>query len=173
MLLLAIVPLIVYLKVVPLTGAAFDFWTGQKDNLDFFSYYKMVWILISSALAVGVLASVVMFYGFDKIRATYYYIPIAVYAFFVILSTQFSQYPAISLTGYTDRYEGMYVLLAYMAILLVTINLVTTEKHIKVLLGALFTGAIIIGLIGVFQYIGYDVFKSSFGKSLILPDIHN
>ena len=40
--LLAIVPLIVYLKVVPLTGASFVFWTGQKENMDFFSYYKMV-----------------------------------------------------------------------------------------------------------------------------------
>jgi hypothetical protein len=66
MLLLAIVPLIVYLKVVPLTGASFDLWTGQKENMDFFSYYKMVWILISSGLAVVVLALVVMFYGLDN-----------------------------------------------------------------------------------------------------------
>jgi len=169
MFLLTVVPLIVYLKVVPLTGASFDFWTGQKENLDFFSYYKMVWILISSLLAVGVLALIVTFYGFERIKGSYYYIPIAVYAFFVILSTEFSEYTDISLTGFTDRYEGMYVLLAYMAILFVTINLVNKEEHIKVLLGALFTGAIIIGLIGVFQYIGYDLFKSAFGKSLILP----
>ena len=169
MLLLAVVPLIVYLKVIPLTGASFDFWTGQTENLDFFSYYKMVWILISSFLAVAVLALVVMFYGFDRIRRSYYYIPIAIYAFFVILSTGFSQYTDISLTGFTDRYEGMYVLLAYMAVLFVTINLVNKEQHIKVLLGALFAGAIIIGIIGVFQYIGYDIFKSAFGKSLILP----
>lgn len=169
MLLLAIVPLIVYLKVVPLTGASFDFWTGQKENLDFFSYYKMVGILISSTLAVAVLALIVMFYGFERIRGSYYYIPIAIYAFFVIFSTEFSQYTDISLTGFTDRYEGMYVLLAYMAILFVTMNLVNKEHHIKVLFGALFTGAVIIGIIGVFQYIGYDIFKSAFGKSLILP----
>lgn len=172
MFILTIVPLIVFLKVVPLTGASFDFWTGQKENLDFFSYYKMVWILISSTLAVVVLALVVAFNGFDKIRGSYYYIPIAVYAFFVILSTEFSQYTDVSLTGFTDRYEGMYVLLAYMAILFVTINLVNKEQHIKVLLGALFTGAIIIGIIGVFQYLGYDIFKSAFGKSLILPSAY-
>jgi O-antigen ligase len=167
--LLAIVPLIVYLKVVPLTGASFDFWTGQKENMDFFSYYKMVWIIISGSLAVVVLAVVVMFYGFERIRGSYYYIPIAVYAFFVILSTELSQYSDIALTGFTDRYEGMYVLLAYMAVLFVTMNLVKEEKQLKVLLGALFTGAIIIGIIGVFQYIGYDIFKSDFGKNLILP----
>jgi hypothetical protein len=169
MFLLSVVPLIVYLKVVPLTGASFDFWTGQKENLDFFSYYKMVWIIISALLSVGALALVVMMYGYDKIKGSLYYIPIAIYAFFVILSTEFSQYTDISITGFVDRYEGMYVLLAYMAILFVTINLVNKEKHIKILLGALFTGAIIIGVIGVFQYIGYDLFKSAFGKSLILP----
>ncbi|MHB8073332.1 O-antigen ligase family protein [Desulfosporosinus fructosivorans] len=173
MLMLAVVPLIVYLKVIPLAGASFDFWTGQKENLDLFSHYKMVWILISSTLAVVVLALNVTFYGFERLKGSYYYIPIAVYAFFVILSTEFSQYTDISLTGFTDRYEGMYVLLAYMAILFVTMNLVKTEQHIKVLLGALFTGAIIIGLIGLFQYIGYDIFKSAFGKSLILPADYN
>ncbi|MDA8221036.1 MULTISPECIES: O-antigen ligase family protein [Desulfosporosinus] len=172
MFLLAVVPLIVYLKVVPLTGASFDFWTGQKENLDFFSYYKMVWILISSLIAVGVMALIVMLNGLDRIRGTYYYIPMAVYAFFVILSTEFSKYTDISLTGFTDRYEGMYVLLAYMAILFVTINLVNKEEHIKVLLVALFTGAVMIGLIGVFQYIGYDFFKSGFGKNLILPKVY-
>jgi len=172
MLLLAVVPLIVYMKVVPLTGASLKFWSGQKENMDFFSYYKMVWILISSTLAVVALAFTVMFYGFDRIRRSYYYIPIAVYAFFVILSTIFSQYTDISLTGFVDRYEGMYVLLAYMAVLFVTMNLVNKEQHIKVLLGALFTGAIMIGLIGAFQYLGYDLFKSTFGKSLILPNAY-
>ena len=172
MLLLAVVPLIVYLKVVPLTGVSSDVWNGQKQNLDFFSYYKMVWILISSTLAVVVLAFSVMFYGVDRIRVSYYYIPISVYAFFVILSTVFSQYTDISLTGFVDRNEGMYILLAYMAILFVTMNLVNTEQHIKVLLGALFTGAIMIGLIGVFQYLGYDLLQSAFGKSLMVPDAY-
>ena len=169
MFLLTVVPLIVYLKVVPLTGAAFDFWTGQKENMDFFSYYKMVWILISSSLALLVFAFVVTTNKFQTLRGTYYYIPIGIYAFFVILSTEFSKYSSVALTGFTDRYEGMYVLLAYMVILFVTINLVNKEQHIKVLLGALFTGALIIGVIGVFQYIGYDFLKSAFGKSLILP----
>lgn len=169
MFLLAIVPLIVYLKVIPLSGAAFDFWTGQKENLDFFSYYKMIWIIVCSILSVGAFALSVMSTGVDKIKLSLYYIPIAIYAFFVILSTEFSQYTDISLTGFTDRYEGMYVLLAYMAVLFVTINLVKTEQHIKVLVGALITGALIIGVIGVLQYFGYDFFKSTFGKDLILP----
>lgn len=169
MFLLAIVPLIVYLKVIPLSGASFQFWTGQKDNLDFFSYYKMVLIIISSILSLIALALFVMSYGSDKLKLSFYYIPIAIYAFFVILSTEFSQYTDIALNGFVDRYEGMYVLLAYMVILIVTINLVNKEHHLKVLIGALFIGTLIIGIIGFFQYLGYDFFKSAFGKNLILP----
>lgn len=172
MFLLVVVPLIVHLKVIPLTGASFDFWTGQKENLDFFSYYKMVWIIISALLAVAAMAIFVVIYGSDQIKVSFYYIPMAVYAFFVILSTEFSKYGDISLKGFTDRYEGMYVLLAYMALLFVTINLVNKELHIKILLGALFTGAIVISVIGVFQYVGYDFFKSTIGMSLILPQAY-
>ncbi|SDI06161.1 O-antigen ligase family protein [Desulfosporosinus hippei] len=172
MFLLAVVPLIVYLKVVTLSGASFELWTGQKENMDFASYYKMVWILISSVLSLLVLALMVAFKGTKTLRVSFYYIPIAVYIFFVILSTEFSKYIDIALTGFPDRYEGMYVLLAYMVMLVVTMNLVKNEQHIKVLIGSLFIGAFIIGLIGVFQYIGYDFFKSNFGKALMLPSIY-
>lgn len=35
--------------------------------------------------------------------------------------------------GFTDRYEGMFTLLGYMAILFVTINLVREEDDVKLL----------------------------------------
>ncbi|MHB1651871.1 MAG: O-antigen ligase family protein [Desulfitobacteriaceae bacterium] len=172
MFILSILPLIVYLRVVPLKGPAFDFWNGQKDNVDFFSYYKMVWLLISSCLALGLFGLKVLLDGVDSLKKTYLYIPIAIYMFFVLLSTEFSKYQSISLLGFPDRYEGMYVLLAYMVLIVVSLNLTDNETHLKFLLGALFAGAIIIGLMGVFQYIGYDLFKSAFGKNLILPEAY-
>lgn len=168
--LLAIVPLIVYLKVVPLDSALSNFWTGQSENADFFSYYKMVWIIICSISAAAVLILLAALNGSDTVlRATFYYIPILIYVFFVILSTEFSKYVDVSLKGFPDRYEGMYVLLAYMAILIVTINMASKEKYIKILLTALFAGGVVLGIIGIFQYMGYDILKTNLGKSLILP----
>jgi hypothetical protein len=35
---LTLVPLVVYLRVEPLTGDRFDFWNGQRSDYDFFSY---------------------------------------------------------------------------------------------------------------------------------------
>ena len=90
----------------------------------------------------------------------------------MILSTVFSDYKHIATFGFVDRYEGMFVLLAYMIILFATINLVTEEKHIKLILGSIFITTTIVGIIGLFQYLGHDLWKSNFGKILLLFPKH-
>lgn len=164
------VPLIVHLKVVPLNGASYMFWNGQAQNLDFFSYYKAIWINIFTVLAFIML--LVKFYqkGTSFIKKSYdYYIPICIYSLFVIISTLTSEYKEIALKGFPDRYEGMYILLAYMIILFLTINLVEKEEHAKAIIISLLIGAVILGTIGFFQYIGHDLWKSNFGKELMIP----
>lgn len=167
--LIVVVPLIVYLKVIPLSGAMYDFWNGETQNLDFFSYYKSVWIMICAVLALVMLGIKTYKNGFKDIKKSYLYIPIGIYSLFVILSTIFSKYPEVAKWGFVDRYEGMYVIISYMVLVFVVMNLVKNETHLKVLVGALFTGALILGIIGLFQYLGYDIWKSGFGKSLMLP----
>jgi len=68
--------------------------------------------------------------------------------------------------GYPDRYEGALVLLSYLFVFLTITSFVNSEKHAKIL--SIFVGAFAISIIGVFQYFGYDIFKTNFGKSLIL-----
>jgi len=169
MLMIFIVPLIVRLKIIPLTGAQFELWTGTTVDYDFFSNYKMIWILMCTALAIIMLIVKSFQTKFSVFRKSYYYIPIGIYSIFIVLSTIFSKYTQIAVWGFVDRYEGMLVLLAYMSILIVTILLVDCEYHIKLIFGALFASAIVIAVIGMFQYIGFDVFKTEFGKSMMLP----
>ncbi|MCB2296754.1 O-antigen ligase family protein [Clostridium tagluense] len=169
MLMIFIVPIIVRLKIIPLSGVRFEFWTGAKQVSDFFSYYKMVWILGCSLLSIIMLMIKGYQQQFKIFRKSYYFIPIAVYSLVVILSTLLSEYKDISIWGFVDRYEGMFVLLAYMIILVVTMILVDSEYHVKFILTTLIFSAIIIGTIGIFQYIGLDIFKTNFGKSFMLP----
>lgn len=169
MLMIFIVPLIVRLRVIPLIGAQFDLWTGSKEATDFFSNYKMIWILMCTAFAIIMLAIKGFQTKFGVLRKSCYYIPIGIYSLCVILSTTLSEYKEISIWGFVDRYEGMFVLLAYMITLSVTILLVDCEYHIKLLFGALFASAMIIAVIGTFQYIGFDVWQTNFGKSMMLP----
>ena len=166
---LVVVPLIVYLKVVPLKGVTYQFWNGQQNNYDFISYYKMVWFLVAVVFSLIFLGIKSYQNDFSYVRKSMYYYPILVYVMFVVFSTLFSKYKGIAMLGFTDRYEGMFTLLGYMAVLFVTINLVREEDDVKLLLGALITGAVVLGIIGALQYAGIDIWKSAFGKKLMLP----
>jgi len=164
-----IVPLIVRLRIMPLTGAQYLLWTGKKEVYDFFSNYKMIWILMCTAFAIIMFAVKGFQTKFRVVKKSYYFIPIGIYSIGVILSTMLSEYKEIAIWGFVDRYEGMLVLLSYMTILSITVMLVDCEYHIKLLFGALFASAIVIAVIGIFQYIGFDVWQTNFGKSMMLP----
>ena len=172
MFIVTILPLIVYLKVVPLTGASYDAWTGVTSNYDFFSYYKGIWLII--AASIGVFLVVVRAFLNDsyliKKELKPIYMTTGAYLLFIVGSTFLSDYRAVAVTGFPDRYEGVYVLIAYLVTFLITTALVQNESNIKVLLGALMIGAVAIGIIGLFQYIGYDPLKTDFIKRILLPD---
>lgn len=167
-LLVFLIPIIVYGKQVNLTGNYYRFWNGASQSLDFFSYYKSMWIVILTVL-LSVVFLVSVLRKSIKIQKMSIYIPIGVYSLFVILSTIFSKYKDIAVFGFVERYEGMIVLLCYMAILFITINMVNHKSAVKAVLIALIASAVVIGLIGIFQYFGHDIFKSVSGKKLILP----
>lgn len=170
-LLVFLVPIIVYLKVVPLQGAALEYWNGSKNNYDFFSYYKMVWMLVFTIFTLVIMGiKAYQENSFKFIKKTILYIPMAIYLFFVIMSSLASSYKDVAIGGFTDRYEGMYVLIGYMLILFITINIIDSKLQIKALIGALLCSALIISLIGLLQYVGLDFFQSNFGKKLILPE---
>lgn len=166
--LISIVPLIVYGKMITLTGDYYEYWKGVSSTMDFFSYYKSIWILVLAGITIIIFAAR-LFGKSIQIHKTKLYIPMAIYSFLVILSTIFSKFTQIPLWGFVERYEGMLVILSYMAVLFLTINLVNSKTSIKVILIALICSALIIGTIGILQYLGYDFYKSATGKSLMLP----
>lgn len=166
--LVSIVPLIVYGKAMQLTGDYFKYWTGTNQSLDFFSYYKALWIIVGTIAAL-IFFGVKVFSKSIKVEKNIIYIPIALYSLLIILSTIFSDFKQIALWGFVERYEGMIILLCYMVILVVTINLVNSKTTIKAILISLICSAVIIGLIGIMQYFGHDIYKTMTMKKLILP----
>lgn len=166
-----IVPLLVYMKLVDLSPIEMQYWTGLSNNADFFSYNKMLALITLTGLSI--LSSAFYFSANKyKIKKTNIYIPMAIYSVFIILSTLFAEHTNVALYGFVDRYEGMFSLLSYMILIFITINIVNDEKSIKSIIYSLIAGAVIIGIIGVFQYIGKDIFQSEFMKRLILPSAY-
>ena len=169
---ITIVPLIVYMKVVQLSPIEIKNWYGQEKYSDFFTFFKSQWLIIGTALAAVFYFVYLILKGF-KFQKSIPYIPTAVYALMIILSTLLSKNRGVALNGFVARYEGMWALLCYLILMVVTINLVKTESQMKFLLSALLISASIIGIIGVFQFFNMDLFRTDFGKKLILPEIYH
>lgn len=164
------VPLIVYAKYVNLEGTKQAlYWTGQRQYLDFFSYWKSMWVVILTAIA---LIFYVILYKQKKLpfkNLKQYYIPLGIYAIFVIISTIFAKDKQTALWGFVDMYQGMFVLLSYVLITFLTINFVNSERDLTLFVKAFLFLMIAEGLLGITQYFGFDFFQTKIGNSLIIP----
>lgn len=165
LIILGVIPIIVRLKIIPTPIGSLDYMAYPigENNFDFFSYYKSVFIVSLSTIGF------ILFFIKREVVKTKYYMPLIVMGILANLSTVFSPFTSIALKGVGDRYEGIFIWLSYLIITFLTINLVKNKKDIKILLGAAFVGIIIISVIGSFQFFGFDLFKSNFGRHLILP----
>lgn len=163
-----LVPLIVYLKLVDLSPIEIGNWTGREEVSDLFSYYKMIVLNLLAILSI-IFTCFYFKQTRSKIKKTKIYIPMIVYGLFIVLSTLLTDHKLVAIRGFVYRYEGMLTLLSYLIIMFVTINIVKGEKSLKAIVYPLIGSAAIIGIIGIFQYIGYDLFQSDLGKKMILP----
>lgn len=169
MLIIAIVPLIVYLKIVPVDDTLLIF-TNGKENFDFFSYFKMQWLLVLSLL--GLLYYFIRFFFSENVllRKSKNYYLLGAYIVLAALSALFSQYKSVSLNGFVDRYEGLYVLSAYVILVFLAYNTIDNDKQLKGILVALGISALIMTALGLTQFVDKDFFMTDLGKRLILPD---
>ncbi len=98
-----------------------------------------------------------------------YYIPMSIYILFLIISTVTSNYMSISVGGFADLYQGMYVLMSYIFITFFTINYVNNEHDVKLFTNAFTILVIVEGTLGLFQYFGLDYLKSNLFLNFIIP----
>ncbi|MDD4564904.1 MAG: O-antigen ligase family protein [Eubacteriales bacterium] len=145
------------------------FWSnGDSDLTEFFSYYKMGAILACTVFALVFLLYRVFIQSF-YIKRSYVYIPMIVYAVFVLLSYFFSDYKLFALWGWNDRFEGTLILLSYMVMLFYVINTINSERNVKLLISALAAVSTLLGLLGLSQALDHDFFQTTIGKKLITP----
>lgn len=145
------------------------FWSGGNPQLtDFFSYYKMGAILVCTVLALVLLLYRIFIQSF-YVKRSYAYLPMIVYAVFVLLSYLFATYKRFALWGWNDRFEGTLVLLSYMAMLFYVINTINSEKNVRILIYVLAATSAFLGLLGLSQALDHDFFRTPIGKKLITP----
>lgn len=148
----------------------FFWYSGPNDLSDFFSYYKMITILICASFVLLVLLYRIFTQSL-AIKRSVFYIPIIIYTSFVVFSYFLSDYKEFALWGWNDRFEGTLVLIAYMIMLFYTINSVNGEKSVKIILSAIGVSSGVLGLLGVSQALDKDIFRTTLGQKLITPNM--
>jgi O-antigen ligase len=169
MFIVAIIPLITFAKITVVEGAEMLNWKGGETTVDMFSYYKSIYFSVTSIVAFGILC-VLRLTGQMKFVKSRYYIPLIVYGLCVVLSCLMSDYSIVARRGFVDLFQGVWVLIGYALIIVAGINYIQNEKHVKLIIGAYVFIGVITAFIGIGQYLGHDIFKSEFGKYLILPE---
>ena len=146
------------------------YWSGGNSELtDFFSYFKMIAIIVCAVLAL-VLILYRLFTQSFAIKRCFAYIPMAIYSVFVIISYLCSDYKDFALLGYNDRFEGTLSLLAYMVMLFFIINSINSERNVKWVVYPIAVSSAILGVLGVSQALDHDFFRTVIGQKLITPN---
>jgi len=130
------------------------FWESSAEYIgDIFAYFRMqLFVIITVVFVLYLLFSV--FTGDVKIQKHKVYIPMAIYAVLVIISYLVSEYKNVALWGYVERYEGTVSILCYMAILFYTMNVIKSEKAIKLVMKCFMGACFVLGIWGILQTFG-------------------
>lgn len=166
---IAIIPLITFGKITEISLEQANFWKGGTTQIDFFSYYKYMFLLAGTFAALCTYGGLFLDNKLPLQNEKRYYIPMLIYALFVIVSTILSNNKETALYGFIELYQGMFVLLCYILLTFILMNYIRDEKDIKVVVYSFAAITIAEGLLGLTQYFGHDFFQTSLGQLLISP----
>lgn len=119
-----------------------------------------LYIAIWAALTMGYLLAI----GQMKIKKTKFYIPMAVYLGMVLLSFAFSDYKEVAWLGCVNRLEGTRTIICYIFMLFYIINVIDDVRDAYYIIAGVMFGAFLACLIGLLQFLGYDVLYEFFSS---------
>ena len=167
----ALVPLIVTAKQYKLDLSRYSWFSNGSSSTDIFLYWKGQALIFLSFLMVAVSLFLILEKKEYQPEWKKIKVPelacLAAYVVFAVLSALLSEFRDTALFGGYEQWEGAIVLLAYGVLLTFVYLVVDTEQMIKMFVYAIITGSFIVGLIGTFQYLGMDFFRSSLGQAVM------
>lgn len=163
-LILTIVPLIVRIRDIkdnPETIAVF----GAKAQNDLFSQNKALVLMCFSIIIL--LISVIFFKSIFKKKDKIVNVIVLLSIIFLGLSffsSLFSEYKKIAFWGIFDRAEGFITIACYILIFIYSIYTFNSTKNYRYLYIPITVVVFINGFLGLFQFFGYDLLKTSLGQ---------
>ncbi len=163
--LLIFLPFLVKLKILPTKPGTLMYLTHPLGGAigDMFHYEKSRVLIF---LGISMLLILILKRNFKK---TYYYYGLVIYGLGVILSTFFSPFLAIALSGGGNRYESVFVLLSYTVVSFFVINFVRERKDVKYFIYMLLIGSFFVSLAGITEFLGISIYKIPFLAKFAIP----
>lgn len=165
-LMIGFIPLIVHAYTYQSNLSQFDWFpSGAASQTDMFFAWKMVAIIIVGISMMGIL--IWQYTKTEKLQFENSFFLLMIYAIFVGMSALFSNHKYWVARGTYELFEPVWVVFAYIILCYYVYNFVQEEQQVDFLMRWSSIGILIVTLIGVFQYLGLDFFKSALGKHLI------
>lgn len=165
---LAVIPLIVRLHLYDTGLSQFDWFSGRTTTMDFFLYFKMIWLHITNCCIIFILAFLFLTEEkqpvWNKIL-----IPLIIYAVIALLSAFLSKYSHFSFHGIYEQFEPVWVLLGYVLIVYYAFFILRSTAAVKRTMNYLTGGVAIMCLIGLSQAFSHDFFNTALGRALMIP----
>lgn len=161
-----ILPLIVHAKSYNPKLATFDWFSAMTEWTDVFLYYKQ-WIFTILLFGMVACIAVTAYNGKRQMKFNTLLIPVGIYGVLSLLSTLCSKNSSFGFSGIYEQFENVFCLIGYVVLVYFVFEYVNNKKDVHTLLNMLAVGALIIGIIGMFQGLKLDFFRSGLGKSLI------
>ncbi len=175
-----VVPLAV--KFIPVETSKNEIELLGKSSItnDFFQYYKSTIITIFSIITLFFYTCNI-FINFNKKELKNYktvfknpvFLSFFIFAICVILSTVFSKYIYTALLGLSQRYENGFIMFFYILMFYSAFDFVKDKYHSKVFIFVLILSALLIGLVGLTQFLGNDFFNTNFASKLVFGKYYN
>lgn len=161
----------VRLSIVDLSQGEQLYLSSTSTGTDFFLEYKKMFLYGTAIFAVCFMGIGLMrkelqfqwnkaFYGFSTFLCI------------AIISTLVSEYKEIAFTGIYLRAEGLITYLSYFILMYYTYIVVGDKKSLPFIGIAILVVIAIQSFVGMGQAYGLDLYKTSVGKSLIIPPTH-
>ncbi len=168
-LVLAVIPLIVSAKKYHTGMEEFSWFSNTITTYDFFLYWKNQALIVLCGMLSAYVSAKILITGIE-VSGTWkmsYVIPLAIYAGMVGLSGIFSEYPAMALWGGYEQWEGTIILEVYVILLCMSYALVKGETEMRIIAYGLFAGVTGMAVLGFFQGIGMDFFRTESGQHIL------
>lgn len=175
-----IIPLIIQLVVLDCGLSEYDWFSANGYEADFFLAGKMA---VTVAVSVVMLAVILVYvikramrndsralYTYSKTKDIYnrnIYISLGVYLLFAVISALSAKGKSSIITGGYAQHETILVIISYGIIFLYTCSVIDSQYDIYAFIRVFICGAVVMAVIGLFQYFEKDIFGTGAGKNII------